>query len=140
VIVPHIRSGDPTRDSHSDLLGDLTNLKSGAPIPKIQKVFGALNHEFGGAGSSRPRWLLGPGSRSPGIVKKRATGLFLSGMDGFCRCSINPSARAKSRSERKSLVLRLCSVKSRAAAQSENPVILYRQNEMLETLFSLFPI
>ena len=37
-------------------------------------------------------------------------------------------------------MLRLCSVKSRAEAQSENSVILYRQNEMLETQCSLFPI
>jgi hypothetical protein len=37
-------------------------------------------------------------------------------------------------------VLRLCSVKHRAEAQGEFRGILYRQNEMLETQCSLFPI
>jgi len=37
-------------------------------------------------------------------------------------------------------VLRLCSVKRRAEAHGEFRGILYRQNEMLETQKSLFPI
>jgi hypothetical protein len=37
-------------------------------------------------------------------------------------------------------VLRLCSVKSRAEAQGEYRLSLYRQNEMPETQKSLFPI